>query len=135
MSPHDQSRTALDAAYATGSDRIAQELDGQVPPPVAQAQAPATVTAGLLASEPSASVGTTPEGPGFWSRLWDGVREAAPVVGQALVIDAQRRAAASQSPADLPMTQPDAPRRPMWLPWVLGAAVLGIVLALAFRRA
>lgn len=123
--PTDPNRDALDRAYTEGTYRIGEEFDGVArPAPAPPAPPPPPVKPGGFASEPAAPLEVKDEGPGFFSRLWDGVKTVAPVAA-----DAYARASAAKAPlgAVQPapgLEVPQPPQLPAWAPW---AAVLGIL--------
>lgn len=129
-------RTALDSSWQEGMYRIDEELDGKARP-VAKPEPPPAVQPGGFSSEQPAKIETVAEGPGFWSKVWGGVTEVAPVVADA--IGKGMAAKAAQAPVlvtqaqDPGQTLPGSPMLPKWALWA-GGGVLLLLVVLLVRR-
>lgn len=127
-----EDRASMDAAYATGTDQIAVQLDGRSPAPP---PAPRPATASAAADPTTAPPADT--GPGFWSRLGSGLAS----VGRNTVDLAKAAAdrveivgsiSAGRQNGLAAMAPPPPPPTPWGMILGLGAGLL--VLLLALRR-
>lgn len=122
----DPTRDAFNSTFETASDRERVLLDGYVPPPPAlmTAPAPGSAASGITDTPQPASTG-----PGFFSSLWTGIKDAAPAVGKALLEDAARRGASVNPGQVVAAPLPEGPSTPKWLPWAIVGGLAALVIA------
>jgi hypothetical protein len=128
MGTFTDSRAALDEAYATGTERIGMDLDGQAPPPAMANPVPAQ---GATAATPPVN-----PGPGFFARLGTGIAAAAgrtvDLVGDLASRVQFQPISGAQANAASQLVPP--PRQPAWGLILAGIAALAVLVAILTRR-